>query len=97
MKIDYSELRNIKSSQDLELARHKLMLTQTYSLKRLNDEQRRLLHSIEPSKILEKGLKRIPFVSQWVGDGEDNIKPEGFMRYVMFVVDLSSAIFKFYR
>jgi hypothetical protein len=97
MKIDYNELRNIKSSKDFELARHKLKLTQSYSLKRLTDEQRRLFQSIEPAKILEKGLKKIPFVNHWVGDGEDNIKPEGFMRYVMFVVDLSSAIFRFYR
>lgn len=97
MKIDYNELRNIKSLQDLELARHKLQLTKSYSLKRLTDEQRRLIQSVEPAKILERGLKKIPFVNQWVGDGEEGVKPEGFMRYVMFVFDISSAMFRLYR
>lgn len=97
MKIDYKEIRNIKNAQELELVRHKLKLTQTYSLKRLSDEQQNLLHAIEPAKLVENAIKKIPFVNLWVGNEGEPVKTEGFMRYVLFAIDLSSAVFKFYR
>ncbi len=83
--------------RDYDIVCHKLRLTQSYSLKRLNDEQKQLLSSLEPSKIIAQGLKKVPFFNRWA-DGDNSGEPaQGFMRYVMLIIDVSSAIFKFYR